>query len=151
MPFGLPRSIDATRPAQTDYRYTGQRFEEGLAGGLYDYRSRWYDAYLNRFIQPDTIVPNPGDPRSLNRYSYVNNNALRYTDPTGYYSNDEIQQYLQANYGDSWGEYWDAWQADPYWLSVLHAAEDGYILAIPALGYENSITFYDIAENSGKV
>jgi hypothetical protein len=29
-------------------------------------------------------VPNPGDPQSLNRYSYVLNNPLRYTDPTGH-------------------------------------------------------------------
>jgi len=32
---------------------------------------------------PDTIVPDPGDPQALNRYSYVLNNPLRYTDPTG--------------------------------------------------------------------
>ncbi len=32
----------------------------------------------------DTIVPNPDDPQALNRYSYVLNNPLRYTDPTGH-------------------------------------------------------------------
>ncbi len=37
-----------------------------------------------RFIQPDTIVPEPGDPQSLNRYSYVLNNPLRFSDPSGY-------------------------------------------------------------------
>jgi hypothetical protein len=30
-------------------------------------------------------VPEPGEPQSLNRFSYVNNNPLRYTDPTGHY------------------------------------------------------------------
>jgi len=38
-----------------------------------------------RFIQPDTIVPDPGDPQSLNRYAYTRNNPVRYTDPSGHY------------------------------------------------------------------
>ncbi len=29
-------------------------------------------------------MPEPGNPQSLNRYSYVNNNAVRYTDPSGH-------------------------------------------------------------------
>jgi hypothetical protein len=37
-----------------------------------------------RFTQPDTMVPDPGDPQSLNRYSYAGNNPLRYTDPSGH-------------------------------------------------------------------
>ena len=44
---------------------------------------------LGRFIQPDTIVPNPGDPQSLNRYSYAANNPVRYTDPSGHYEFEE--------------------------------------------------------------
>ncbi len=38
-----------------------------------------------RFISADIIVPRPGNPQSLNRYAYVVNNPLRYTDPTGHY------------------------------------------------------------------
>ncbi len=40
---------------------------------------------LGRFVQPDTIVPEPGNPQSLNRYAYVTNNPLRYTDPSGHW------------------------------------------------------------------
>src|SRR3972149_1326069 len=40
--------------------------------------------YLNRWIQPDTIVPDPSNPQSLNRYSYVNNRPLNFTDPSGH-------------------------------------------------------------------
>ena len=39
---------------------------------------------LGRWIAPDTIVPDPADPQSLNRYGYVLNNPLRYTDPSGH-------------------------------------------------------------------
>jgi len=51
--------------------------------GLYDYRARWYEPTLGRFVQPDTLVPEPGKPQALNRYTYVYNNPLNYTDPSG--------------------------------------------------------------------
>ena len=47
--------------------FTGQRLEQrlgtpegGLDRGLYFYGLRWYDSSLGRFIQADTIVPQPG-------------------------------------------------------------------------------------------
>ncbi len=67
---------------QTDYRFTGQRQESDIK--LYDYISRWYDYRRGRFVQADTIVPEPGNPQSLNRYSYVGNNPIRYSDPSGH-------------------------------------------------------------------
>lgn len=48
------------------------------------YGARYYDPYLSRWIQPDTIVPDPHNPQSLNRFSYGYNNPLKYTDPTGH-------------------------------------------------------------------
>jgi hypothetical protein len=35
-------------------------------------------------VQADSIVPNPGNPQSLNRYSYVLGNPLKYIDPSGH-------------------------------------------------------------------
>ena len=66
----------------TDRRFTGQRWESSL--GLYDYRARFYDPTLGRCLQPDPLVPEPGNPQGLNRYAYVYSNPLRYTDPTGH-------------------------------------------------------------------
>ncbi len=65
----------------TDRRYTGQRME-GI--GLYDYGARWYDASLGRFTSADTIVPNMGDPQAWDRYAYVDNNPVKFIDPTGH-------------------------------------------------------------------
>ena len=84
MPFGLDRYQDGT--LYTDYRYTGQRVENDT--DLYFYSSRWYDPVVGRFIQPDTIVPEPGNPQSLNRYTYVSNNPVKYTDPSGHWGPD---------------------------------------------------------------
>ena len=39
---------------------------------------------LNRFASADTIVPNPANPQSYNRYSYVENNPINFNDPSGH-------------------------------------------------------------------
>ena len=59
----------------TDRKFTGQTEDE--AAGLYWYASRAYDPAIGRFVSPDPIVPEPGNPQALNRYSYVYNNPLR--------------------------------------------------------------------------
>lgn len=46
--------------------------------------ARYYLPEVGRFISPDTIVPNPSNPQSYNRYSYVLNSPLNLTDPTGH-------------------------------------------------------------------
>ncbi|MBX3000483.1 MAG: RHS repeat-associated core domain-containing protein [Caldilineaceae bacterium] len=86
-PFGGKRAGNYN--SITAKRFTGQYHEKSLASGssedgLYYYGARWYDAALGRFTQADTIVPNPGNPQDLNRYSYVRNNPLKYTDPSGH-------------------------------------------------------------------
>jgi RHS repeat-associated protein len=65
----------------TDVGFTGQRLDEST--GLMFYQARYYDPLTARFISADTIVPDPGNPQDFNRYTYVRNNPLGYTDPTG--------------------------------------------------------------------
>jgi RHS repeat-associated protein len=110
----------------TSYRFTGQRWDSG--SGLYYYGARWYDPLIGRFIQADTIVPNPGNPQALNRYSYVYNNPLRYTDPTGLFTQDEIKQFFGK---ESWEDVLKLFEkGSPLegrwgWLAVLQKAEIG--------------------------
>jgi RHS repeat-associated protein len=80
-PFGEARSNVPGNP-DVAHKYTGKELD---ATGLYWYEWRSYDPLLARFTTPDTLVPNPRDPQDLNRYSYVGNNPLRYTDPTGHF------------------------------------------------------------------
>ena len=79
-PFGLESSSWGTFTDK--YRYTGQ--EKDFSTGLYNYGARLYDPILGRFISADTLVPNPLNPQSLNRYAYCQNNPLTYVDPTGH-------------------------------------------------------------------
>ena len=52
--------------------------------GLVYMAARWYAPTLGRFISADTLIPNPTNPQSYNRYSYVGTRVLNATDPTGH-------------------------------------------------------------------
>jgi RHS repeat-associated protein len=67
----------------TSFGFTGQR-DSSVAGGIMYYGARWYDESLGRFIQPDTIVPEPYNPLAYDRYQYVYSNPVRYTDSSGH-------------------------------------------------------------------
>jgi len=56
------------------------------------YNARWYDPVLGRFAQADTIFP-PGV-QGLDRYAYVGNNPVRYSDPSRHTSCE----------GDNWDD-----------------------------------------------
>jgi len=79
-PFGEPYLIEGQNVSP--HKFTGKRLDEST--GLYYFGGRYYDPQLGRFIQPDPLVPNPGNPQDLNRFTYARNNPLKYTDPTGY-------------------------------------------------------------------
>jgi len=78
-PYGTVRY--ASGQAETDFGFTGQRLD---GTGLVYMHARYYDPYLNRLVSPDTIVPGPGNPQSLNRYSYVRNRPGAYVDVDGH-------------------------------------------------------------------
>ena len=76
----------------TDFRFTGQRElgRDGSGmGSLMFYGSRAYSPVLGRFISADTVVPGAGNPQALNRYSYVLNRPINYSDPSGHDPLDE--------------------------------------------------------------
>lgn len=70
-------------PAASRRAYTGHENVEGL--DIIHMNGRIYDATLARFMQADPFVQAPTNSQSYNRYSYVLNNPLSYTDPSGYF------------------------------------------------------------------
>jgi RHS repeat-associated protein len=77
--WGQTRYTYGTTPTQR--RYTGQLEAEA---GLYFYNARWFDPALGRFSQPDPEVPERQGVQAFNRYAYVNNSPINYSDPSGH-------------------------------------------------------------------
>ncbi len=62
--------------------YTGH--ENVGSGSLINMNARLYDPVIGRFISADSMIPSPYNSQSYNRYAYVLNNPLKYTEPTGH-------------------------------------------------------------------
>jgi hypothetical protein len=69
---------------------------------LYFYGARWYDPYLNRWAQPDSVVFAPFDPGAYDRFAYADNNPIRFSDPSGHWSEDQLNDALGKNWRDKY-------------------------------------------------
>jgi RHS repeat-associated protein len=78
-PFGEPL-VPSPAGAQPR-RFAGE--ELGL-GGLQLMGARLYDPRLNRFLSPDSVLPDALNTQAANRYSYNYNSPLAYIDPSGH-------------------------------------------------------------------
>lgn len=67
----LAKTLGSVQP----FRYRGYVFDEET--GLYYLRSRYYNAVVGRFLNEDALL-------NGNLYSYCNNDAINYEDPTGF-------------------------------------------------------------------
>jgi RHS repeat-associated protein len=64
-----------------DRGYTGHEHLQSV--GLINMNARLYDPILHRFLQPDNYIQDPYNTQNYNRYGYVMNNPLKYSDPSG--------------------------------------------------------------------
>lgn len=80
-PYGGVRVEEKEEGYENDYLYTGQERDEET--GLMYYGARYYDSQVGRFMAVDPWEGDLKDPQSLNKYSYVRNNPMKYVDPTG--------------------------------------------------------------------
>jgi RHS repeat-associated protein len=104
-PFGKRRRSDgltdrsgSVTAHSTDRGFTGHEHVDEL--GLINMNGRVYDPALGRFMSPDPFVQDTQSLQSHNRYSYVWNNPMNGTDPTGYYS-DHLDDDRRENINDS--------------------------------------------------
>jgi RHS repeat-associated protein len=79
-PYGEIRYTEGISP--TNRQFTGQYADGNL--NLVQMGARWYSPAVGRWLSPDTIVPDPASPQSLNRFTYVRNSPLNRIDPTGH-------------------------------------------------------------------
>jgi RHS repeat-associated protein len=80
---GAPTS--AERTTMDGVSRQGYTFQTVLGSmGLNHMNGRVQDSITGRFLSADPNISDPGNTQTYNRYTYVNNNPLTYTDPTGF-------------------------------------------------------------------
>ncbi|MGS0535655.1 RHS repeat domain-containing protein [Pseudoalteromonas sp. SaAl2] len=95
-PFGKPRlasgglkaygnsKLDDLDKAKTRRGFTDHEHLDDVE--LIHMNGRVYDYNLGRFMSVDPVIQAPGNSQSINPYSYIMNNPLAGTDPSGYES-----------------------------------------------------------------
>ncbi len=110
----------------TDTTRRGFTFHEMLDNlSLTHMNGRVYDQVVGRFLSADPYVQAPGFTQSFNRYSYVTNNPLSFTDPSGF---NRVQRPDQQPKRDSPQDLPDdfgsasasAWAVLPEWVEWLN-------------------------------
>jgi len=140
-PFGTYRDVGSLTgtydydPNFPDVNYTFTDQEDDDELGFYNYGARLYDPVLGRFISPDRLVPDPGDPQALNRYTYCLNNPLIYTDPSGEF-------WWLVIVAFAFGALYGAGQADMNNQNVLLGALKGGLIAAVSAAVGYGITMY---------
>ena len=81
--------ISSTGSTENYYRYCGEQFDETT--GLYYLRARYMDTSTGRFISQDSYQGSISDPVSLHKYLYANANPVMYTDPSGYFTLEDVE------------------------------------------------------------
>ena len=85
-PYGSSRIEEKTGSYANNKLYTGKELDKST--GLYYYGARYYDPLIGRFTSVDPWSGDLTNPQTLNKYSYVTNNPMRYVDPTGMYMSE---------------------------------------------------------------
>ena len=88
-------------------------------------KGRIYAPTLGRFMQADPHIQAPKNSQNFNRYSYVLNNPMSYTDPSGYFF-DKLFKGINKLLGDfapfvaiAIGVFAGPWAAQGFWNAAL--------------------------------
>ncbi|MGH2536542.1 MAG: RHS repeat-associated core domain-containing protein, partial [Candidatus Promineifilaceae bacterium] len=114
--------------------------------GLIYMNARCFVPAVGRFASADTLVPDPQNPQSYNRFSYAFNNPVKYRDPTGhcgaeaaasaddsyyvgyaeYYECAQLRTELQGMLGQQVQGIWFLWQMKAFLEGTRSLAENGF-------------------------
>lgn len=94
-------SLGTIKNDQDNSGYTGHEQMDQL--GLVHMNARLYDPITGRHVSADPTIPDPTDQQAFNRFSYVLNNALAYTDPTGLLPNPIFDDWAGADQKSFYG------------------------------------------------
>ncbi len=90
--WGQPRDPDTWQNLPLFSAWPDYPADQGFGGhrmlggtGLVHMGGRLYDPGTGRFLSADPFVQEPNNLQNYNRYTYVLNNPLSYTDPSGYF------------------------------------------------------------------
>ncbi|MCB8922745.1 MAG: RHS repeat-associated core domain-containing protein [Ardenticatenaceae bacterium] len=160
-PFGDYRAAPTARQsAISDRGFTGHKSGENGGSndlGLIYMNARYFVVGIARFASADTLVPDPANPQSFNRYSYVRNNPLNFRDPSGHCATrgssteaDECWDYLEnedgfcndLDCGDiGWQRWVDVFGSSEHWnkseLELLRTALLAVKGTLQELGFAN--------------
>jgi len=74
--------------------FTGHEHMDNL--GIIHMNGRVYDPKLGRFLSADPFIQNATSSQAYNRYSYVQNNPMAATDPSGYFLKKFVKKYWRV-------------------------------------------------------
>lgn len=125
---------DTDHVTATEAGYTGHRHDDEL--GLIDMIGRVYDPVIGRFLTPDPITAMPTWTQGLNRYAYVYNSPLAWTDPTGFFGvADRLAEQLAATRYSVGAEFTESDQENGEASGLDNDFSGGYLRVIrPANG-----------------
>ncbi|MGD9992547.1 MAG: RHS repeat-associated core domain-containing protein [Salinivirgaceae bacterium] len=91
-------------------------------------KEKYYNSVIARFLGPDPVLQNPYSTQNYNRYSYVMNNPLKYTDPTGYRMSFQELSYFENQRVQSGGGDYRGYMfgANIDWINPNGAMESAY-------------------------
>jgi RHS repeat-associated protein len=101
LPFGELSPSNSSGADAVTRKFGGKEHDDEAA--LVNFGARYYEPQIGRFLSADTIIPDPLNLQSHNRYSFVRNNPINRVDPSGHDDRSAVDVSLVGIGGAAWG------------------------------------------------
>ncbi|PHS14045.1 MAG: hypothetical protein COA86_16255 [Kangiella sp.] len=133
--YQTPSFLNMTFNQPTNRGYTGHEHIDGL--DIIHMNGRIYDANIGRFMQADPNIQSPGNFQNYNRYSYVLNNPLSMTDPSGFFFKKifrAVKKHWRTIASIAVSFYMGPWASTYFNSAILGGAVTGFVAGGIATG-----------------